>query len=133
MANENANPWDIAKRHLQRAAVKLDLDPLFIHSLSAPDRISEVSLPLRRDDGNISLFTGYRVQHNNLRGPYKGGLRYHPDVSMDEVKALAFWMTIKNAIVDIPFGGAKGGIAVNPKKLSEKELKKLTQLFTRKL
>ena len=74
------------------------------------------------DDGSARVFDGFRVQHNNIRGPYKGGLRYHPKVDMDEVKALAFWMTMKNAIVDVPFGGGKGGIAVDPKKLSRRSL-----------
>lgn len=85
------------------------------------------------DNGKIKSFHGYRVQHNNILGPYKGGLRYHPDVCMDEVKALSFWMTIKNAIVDVPFGGGKGGICVDPQKLSKKELEKLTREFTKKL
>lgn len=101
--------------------------------LSNPDRVIEVALPLQMDRGNVAVFTGYRVQHNNIRGPYKGGIRYHPNVSMEEMKALAFWMTMKNAVVDVPFGGAKGGIAVDPKKLSERELEKLTRLFTQKL
>jgi len=85
------------------------------------------------DDGRVKTFRGFRVQHNNIRGPYKGGLRYHPRVDMDEAKALAFWMTMKCAIVDVPFGGGKGGIAVNPKELSEGELERLTREFARKL
>ncbi len=97
------------------------------------DRTIKVTLPMKMDDGALAVFTGYRSQHNNIRGPYKGGLRFHPQVSMDEVKALSFWMTIKNAVVDVPFGGAKGGITVDPKKLSEKELEALTRLFTRRI
>ena len=85
------------------------------------------------DDGTMQVFEGYRVQHNNIRGPYKGGLRFHPKVNMDEVKALALWMTMKNAVIDVPFGGAKGGITVDPKKLSEGELERLTRSFTRQL
>jgi len=85
------------------------------------------------DDGSVRVFSGFRVQHNNIRGPYKGGLRYHHDVDMDEVKALSFWMTMKNALVDVPFGGGKGGIAVNPKELSEGELERLTREFARGL
>lgn len=101
--------------------------------LRAPQRVVEVSLPLRRDNGKIQVFRGYRVQYNNARGPYKGGLRYHPKVNMDEVKALSFWMMMKCAVVDIPFGGAKGGIQVNPKELSVGELERLTRLFTQRM
>lgn len=127
------NPWESARRQLEHAVEHLKLDPMLHARLSQPDRIVEVSIPLRMDDGSVAVFDGFRVQHNNLRGPYKGGLRYHPQVDMDEVKALAFWMTIKNALVDVPFGGGKGGIAVNPKELSEGELERLTREFTRKL
>lgn len=127
------NPWERAKKQLAKTASLLKTDKLFTTSLSQPDRIVEVSLPMVMDNGSVATFTGYRVQHNAIRGPYKGGLRYHPDVSMDEVKALAFWMTMKNAVVDVPFGGGKGGIAVDPKKLSESELERLTREFTRKL
>lgn len=129
----NINIWKSAIKQLEETAAKLSLDPLFLISLSEPDRTIEVSLPLKMDNGEIERFKGFRVQYNNLRGPYKGGLRYNQLVSMDEVKALAFWMTIKNAVIDVPFGGAKGGIALDPKKLSENELKELTKLFTRKL
>ena len=85
------------------------------------------------DDGSARVFYGFRVQHNDIRGPYKGGLRYHPKVDMDEVRALAFWMTMKNAVVDVPFGGGKGGVAVDPKKLSAAELERLTREFARKI
>lgn len=127
------NPWRQAKEQLLKAASYLRLDPLFLSSLLAHDRIVTVSLPMRMEKGNIEIFTGYRMQHNNIRGPYKGGIRYHLQVSEDEVKALSFWMTIKNAVVDVPFGGGKGGITVNPKLLSERELEILTRLFTRRL
>lgn len=127
------NPWETAQEHLRTVAEKLNVDPFLVTILSNPDRVIEVTLPLQMDKGNAEVFTGYRIQHNNIRGPYKGGIRYHSNVSMDEVKALAFWMTMKNAVVDVPFGGAKGGIAINPKKLSERELEKLTRLFTQKL
>ena len=129
----HANPWTTAQAQLQKAAQSLSLDPLLLARLSQPDRVVEVSLPLRMDDGSVRVFSGFRVQHNNIRGPYKGGLRYHRDVDMDEVKALSFWMTMKNALIDVPFGGGKGGIAVNPKELSEVELERLTREFTRKL
>jgi glutamate dehydrogenase len=129
----NNNPWTRAKQQLTQAAEKLGLDKLLYNILSEPDRIIQVSLPIKMEDGSIRVFSGFRVQHNNIQGPYKGGLRYHPKVDMDEVKALAFWMSMKNAVVGVPFGGGKGGIAVDPKTLSEKELEKLTRLFARKL
>ena len=128
-----ANPWETTQAQLQKAAQSLSLDPLLLARLSQPDRVVEVSLPLRMGDGSVRVFSGFRVQHNNIRGPYKGGLRYHTEVDMDEVKALSFWMTMKNALIDVPFGGSKGGIAVDPKKLSEAELERLTREFTRKL
>jgi len=129
----NNNPWIRAKQQLTQAAKKLGLDKLLFSMLSEPDRIIQVSLPIKMDDGSIRVFSGFRVQHNNIQGPYKGGLRYHPKVDMDEVKALAFWMSMKNAVVGVPFGGGKGGITVDPKTLSEKELEQLTRLFARKL
>ncbi|HMB65338.1 MAG TPA: Glu/Leu/Phe/Val dehydrogenase dimerization domain-containing protein, partial [Patescibacteria group bacterium] len=85
--------------------------------LEEPQKIIQVSLPVRMDDGSLRVFQGIRVQHSNVRGPYKGGVRFHPEVDLDEVKSLAFWMTIKCAVVDIPYGGGKGGIIVNPKEL----------------
>ena len=129
----NNNPWERAKDQLREAAERIELDPLVLARLENPDRIIEVSVPVKMDDGSARVFSGFRVQHNNTNGPYKGGLRYHPKVDMDEVKALAFWMTIKNAIANVPFGGGKGGVAVNPKELSEKELERLTREFARKL
>lgn len=127
------NPWDRALSQLNAAASHLRLDDAHLVRLRNPDRYLEVSVPLRMDDGSVSVFQGFRVQHNDARGPYKGGLRYHPKVDLDEVKALALWMTVKNAVVDVPFGGGKGGVAVDPKKLSEAELERLTREFTRKL
>jgi len=129
----NENPWIRAKQQLALASDKLGLDKLLFNILSEQDRTIEVSLPIQMDNGSIKVFRGYRVQHSNIQGPYKGGLRYHPKVDMDEVKALAFWMTMKNAIVGVPFGGGKGGIALDPKSLSESELEKLTRLFARRL
>lgn len=99
--------------------------------LRKPQRTIEVSLPVIMDDGCLKVFKGYRVQYNDIRGPYKGGLRFHPQVNIDEVKALAFWMMIKCAVVDIPFGGAKGGITVDAKKISQNELEKLTRAYVR--
>ncbi|MBI4097100.1 MAG: Glu/Leu/Phe/Val dehydrogenase [Candidatus Levybacteria bacterium] len=127
------NPWLQAKEQLLKAASAMQLDPLFLSSLLSHDRIITVSLPMRTEKGKIVVFTGYRMQHNNILGPYKGGIRYHQDVSEDEVKALSFWMTVKNAVVDVPFGGGKGGITVDPKLLSERELEALTRLFTKRL
>ncbi len=106
---------------------------ILFERLLHPDRIVDVSLPLLMDSGEVKTYEGFRVQHNNILGPYKGGLRYHEKVDLDEVKALSFWMTIKNAVVNVPFGGGKGGIAVDPKKLSEKELERLTHVFTERL
>lgn len=111
--------------------MKIEHDELEI--LRKPDRILEVSLPVLMDNGRIKVFTGYRVQYNNIRGPYKGGIRFHPKVNLDEVKALAFWMTIKCAVADIPYGGGKGGVAVDVKKLSSGELERLTRAYTRGL
>ncbi len=127
------NPWVRSQEQLKAIAKKINLNSLLLSRLLEPDRIITVSLPVKLDNGFIETFTGYRVQHNNILGPYKGGIRYHPNVSMDEVKALAFWMTIKCAVVAVPFGGGKGGITVNPKELSENELKKLTQVFAQRL
>lgn len=128
-----SNLFENAQSQLQKAAKRLSLKPLFLEQLKNPDRIVEMSLPLKMDDGKIKTFHSFRVQHCNLLGPYKGGLRYHPNVDITEVEALAFWMTIKNAVVDVPFGGAKGGISVNPKELSKEELENLTRIFTKKL
>lgn len=127
------NPWERAKKQLETAAKYVDIPKDVLTRLESPDNVIEVSLPIVMDDGSTEIFQGYRVQHNNIRGPYKGGLRYHPNVDMDEVKALAFWMTMKNAVIDVPFGGGKGGIRVDPKKLSPAELERLTRAFTREL
>lgn len=129
----DTNPWHQAQQQLHKIATKMELSPLLLARLSEPDRIITVSLPLEKDDGSTHVYTGYRVQHNNILGPYKGGLRYHQHVSMDEVKALAFWMSMKCAVIGVPFGGGKGGITVDPKQLSHKELKELTKLFTSRL
>lgn len=132
MTTDN-NPWLRAQRQLEKSAHLLNLSPLLLARLSQPDRTISVSLPIKMDNGKIRTFEGYRVQHNNILGPYKGGLRYHPNVSMDEVRALSFWMSMKCSVVDIPFGGGKGGITVNPKELSQKELQRLSQLFAKRL
>lgn len=125
--------WKRAKISLNHASEIIDLDKILLQRLIHPDRIIEVSIPLKMDDGSVRVFGGYRVQHENILGPYKGGLRFHENVNMDDVMALSLWMSLKCAIVDIPFGGGKGGIRVNPKKLSDRELEELTRSFTRKI
>jgi len=127
------NPWQNAQQMLKQVGEKAKIDPKLIDILLTHDRKIEVELPLIMDDGSTKTFKAYRLQHNNWRGPYKGGLRYHSQVSEDEVKALSMWMTIKNAVIDVPFGGGKGGIAVDPKTLSKPEIERLTRAFTREL
>lgn len=122
-----------AQKILDEAAAKIGLSEEVVELLHSPQRVVELALPLRRNDGTIEVFRGFRVQYSDARGPYKGGLRYHPKVNLDEMKTLAFWMAIKCAVVDIPFGGGKGGIQIDPKKLTEGELERLTRLFTIRL
>ena len=128
-AKENLNPFDIAKEQFAIAADLIDLDQSLRDVLVSPKRQLIVSIPVKMDDGSLSVFEGYRVQHNIARGPAKGGIRYHPDVSLDEVRALASWMTWKCATVGIPYGGGKGGIRVDPHKLSLGELERLTRRY----
>src|SRR3989338_4528078 len=118
------NAFQNALQQLKTAAETMKLDAATLETLKHPDRIVEVSVLVIMDDGRTKIFTGYRVQHSNLRGPYKGGIRYHQKVDLNEVKALALWMTMKCAVVGIPMGGGKGGIAVDPKKLSAGELER---------
>ncbi|HVL87531.1 MAG TPA: Glu/Leu/Phe/Val dehydrogenase [Candidatus Thermoplasmatota archaeon] len=126
---ESSNPREIAQRQLEKAAKILNLEPSTLNVLSHPKLVLEVGLPVRMDDGSVKVFTGYRSQYNDARGPYKGGIRYHPQVTRDEVIALSAWMTWKCAVVDIPFGGGKGGIIVDPHKLSKGELERLTRRY----
>ena len=123
------NAWQVAQRQFDLAADRLGMDQGMRRVLREPRRELTVHFPVTMDDGEVQVFTGYRVQHNLGRGPAKGGLRYHQDVSLDEVKALAMWMTWKCAVVGIPYGGGKGGVIVDPKKLSMKELEGLTRRF----
>jgi glutamate dehydrogenase (NAD(P)+) len=123
------NAWEVAQRQFDLAADRLDLDPGMRLVLREPRREFTCHFPVHMDDGTVQVFTGYRVQHNLGRGPAKGGIRYHQDVSLDEVKALAMWMTWKCAVVGIPYGGGKGGVIVDPKQLSQKELEGLTRRF----
>ena len=126
---ENLNPFDIAKQQFNTAADLLQMDESMRAVLINPKRQLIVSIPVKMDDGSISVFEGYRVQHNVARGPAKGGIRYHPQVSLDEVRALASWMTWKCATVGIPYGGGKGGIRVDPHKLSIGELERMTRRY----
>ena len=128
-----ANPWEMALQQLDGVAGRLKLDRGIHQRLRNPKRVLIVSIPIRMDDGREEVFTGYRVQHNLARGPGKGGIRYHPGVTLDEVKALAMWMTWKCAVVDIPFGGAKGGVVCNPKAMSVRELERMTRRYTSEL
>ncbi|TMF39367.1 MAG: Glu/Leu/Phe/Val dehydrogenase [Chloroflexi bacterium] len=123
------NPWQVAQQQFDLAAERLNLDPGLRRVLREPRRELTVHFPVKMDDGSVQVFTGYRVQHNLGRGPAKGGIRYHQDVTLDEVKALAMWMTWKCAVVGIPYGGGKGGVIVDPKKLSQKELEALSRRF----
>jgi glutamate dehydrogenase (NAD(P)+) len=128
--DQEKNPWLAAEARFNNAADKLGLDEGIRKVLGNPNRELTVNIPVQLDDGRIELFTGYRVQHSVARGPGKGGIRYAPDVNLDEVRALASWMTWKCAVVNIPFGGAKGGVICNPAMLSDGELERITRRYT---
>lgn len=127
---EAPNIWAVAQSQFDHAADKLDLDEGMRRVLRVPQRELTVNFPVTMDDGSVAVFTGHRVQHNVSRGPGKGGIRYHQDVTLDEVRALAMWMSWKCAVVNIPYGGAKGGVVVDPKKFSIREVEGLTRRFT---
>jgi glutamate dehydrogenase (NAD(P)+) len=127
---EDLNPYRIAQIQFDIAAEHLKLDPGMRQVLRTPKRVLEVSIPTKMDNGQVKVFTGYRVQHNVARGPAKGGIRYHPAVTLDEVKALATWMTWKTATVNIPFGGGKGGVICDAKRMSKPELERMTRRYT---
>lgn len=124
------NPYEIAKQQIEIAAKKAGIDEAMVEWLKKPRRELTVNFPVKMDDGSTKIFTGYRVQHSMARGPCKGGIRYHPDVTLDEVRALAIWMTMKTAVVGIPYSGAKGGVICNPKEMSQGELERLTRRYT---
>lgn len=128
--NEKINSFEMAKKQVDIAAKYLNLDPGAAEKLKSTKRELIVHFPVEMDKGTIKIFTGFRVQHNVARGPAKGGIRYHPDVDLDEVRALAMWMTWKSAVVNIPFGGAKGGVQCNPKEMSLHEIEHVTRRFT---
>lgn len=132
MTNQLAQPesaYETAQSQLRSVAMMLDLDAGVTELLASPKRELTVRFPVRMDDGSTRVFTGYRVQHNEARGPVKGGLRYSPLVNLDEVRALAMWMTWKCAVVNIPYGGAKGGVTVDPRGISEAELERMTRRY----
>ena len=124
------NPFVSAKEHVDRVGKLLGLEDCVIELLKSPRRELGVNFPVKMDNGCIRIFSGYRVQHNSARGPCKGGIRYHPNVTLDEVRALAMWMTWKCAVVGLPYGGAKGGVICNPKELSKGELERITRRYT---
>ncbi len=127
------NVYQQALSQLNNALSGIDIPQSVAEQLKFPERVLTVSIPVKMDNGETKVFTGFRSQHNNARGPYKGGIRYHQDVSIEDVQALSLWMTIKNAVVNVPFGGGKGGVIVNPKELSENELEQLTRIFAQRI
>ncbi|MCB9549442.1 MAG: Glu/Leu/Phe/Val dehydrogenase [Myxococcales bacterium] len=130
---QRQNVYEIAQAQLQRAADVIRLEDRLHMILSQPKNELIINFPVRMDDGNYRLFKGYRIQHNDIMGPYKGGIRFHPEVHLDEVKALAAWMTWKCAVMEIPFGGAKGGVKFDPRSTSPAELERITRRFTHAL
>ena len=131
MAKETLNPFEIAQKQIKSACDKLNADPAVYEILKNPMRVLEVSFPVRLDNGTVKTFTGYRSQHNNAVGPFKGGLRFHPNVTRDEVKALSTWMTFKCSVAGIPYGGGKGGMAIDPKDYSKAELERISKGFAK--
>ena len=124
---ETLNPFVNAQKQVKKACDKLNADPAVYEILKNPMRVIEVNFPVKMDDGTVKTFTGYRAQHNNACGPYKGGIRFHQNVTLDEVKALATWMTFKCSVTGVPYGGGKGGIAINPAEYSEAELQRVAR------
>ena len=129
MAKETLNPFEIAQKQIKSACDKLNADPAVYEILKNPMRVLEVSFPVKLDNGTVKTFIGYRSQHNNAVGPFKGGLRFHPGVTRDEVKALSTWMTFKCSVAGIPYGGGKGGMAIDPKDYSKAELERISKGF----
>ena len=127
------NPYENAMEQLDKVAMIKNFNPEFIERFRRPDRDVKISIPIKMDNGSLKIFEGYRVEYNNALGPYKGGIRYHKDTEINEVKALAFWMSIKCAVAGIPMGGGKGGITVEPKDLSKGELERLSRGWVKKL
>ncbi|MFA6981965.1 MAG: Glu/Leu/Phe/Val dehydrogenase dimerization domain-containing protein, partial [Patescibacteria group bacterium] len=130
---KNTNPFQNAIDQIKDSSKHLNLSDGQVKKLIKLDKFLETEFEVEMDDGSIKTFKGYRSQHNNARGPYKGGIRYSPVVDENEIKALSVWMSLKCAVLDIPFGGAKGGVAVDTKTLSKSELKRLTEAYTREI
>jgi len=128
-SNNEVTPLEVAVRQIDAVCDRLNVDDVCRLRLKKCQREFTVNFPVRMDDGTVRLFTGFRVQHNDVRGPVKGGIRYHPDVTLDETRALAIWMTLKAAVVNIPYGGAKGAVICNPKLMSQGELERLTRRY----
>jgi len=131
MAEKTLNPFEIAQQQIKTACDKLGAEPAVYEILKHPLRVLEVHLPIKMDDGSIKTFTGFRSQHNDAPGPTKGGIRFHPEVSRDEVKALSTWMTFKCGVIGLPYGGGKGGIIVDPNELSKGELERLSRAYAK--
>jgi len=129
-AKETLNPFEIARKQVKTACDRLNADPAVYEILKNPQRALEVSFPVKLDNGTVKTFTGYRSQHNNAVGPYKGGVRFHPNVNFDEVKALSIWMTIKCCVAGIPYGGGKGGVTLDPRDYSEAELERISRAYS---
>jgi len=129
MSEKRINPWEEQLKVVKKVSEIMGLEPAFYEVVSRPKAILQVSLPIKMDDGSVRVFEAFRIHHNDARGPCKGGIRYHPHVDLDTEKALAAWMTWKCAVVNLPYGGAKGGIACNPKELSKGELERLTRAY----
>ena len=127
---ETLNPFEIAQKQVKTACDRLNADPVVYEILKNPQRVLEVTFPVKLDNGTVKTFTGYRSQHNNAVGPYKGGVRFHPNVNLDEVKALSIWMTIKCCVAGIPYGGGKGGITLDPRDYSEAELERISRAYS---
>ncbi|MFA5760819.1 MAG: Glu/Leu/Phe/Val dehydrogenase dimerization domain-containing protein, partial [Dehalococcoidales bacterium] len=125
------NPFEVAKQQIDACAKIINLPPNVTTMLKTPMRELHVSLPVKMDDGSVKVFQGFRVQYNDARGPAKGGIRFHPDETIDTVRALASWMTWKTALLDLPLGGGKGGVICNPKELSKLELERLSRAYIR--
>lgn len=131
MAEQTLNVFEIARKQVKNACDKLGADPAVYEILKNPMRVIEVSFPVKMDDGTTKSFTGYRSQHNNACGPFKGGIRFHPNVNIDEVKALSTWMTFKCSVVGVPYGGGKGGMAIDPRDYSKGELERISRGYAR--
>jgi glutamate dehydrogenase len=131
MSQKNVGPLEVAHQQLDAAAGYLNLDPRIHAIIREPKRVFEVSIPVHMDNGSVRVFKGYRSQHCDVVGPTKGGIRFHPDVTLDEVKALSIWMTFKCGVLGLPYGGGKGGVICNPKELSTRELEKLSRGYIR--